>query len=175
MDKWNKKTGMCEPDEILPVMNAEISDADVILAYYSDRFQACEGSQMRDFLQDVSRLLEIRAFNGEKELWLHRSQLGRPFVWRIASEEGCVAERDYIETIQALDIDETYAAYRNGETDEFGCLKMRSTVKGYYALPIRKTDAFVKLIEYVRYDEDGIAGIADYRVAGFAPSGKERS
>lgn len=173
MDKWIKQAGVCKPEELPAVVSKEISASDTILAYFSDQFKSCKGDQLQSVLQNAARLLEIRAFNDNQELWIHRSQLGTGFVWRVANEIDCEAKRDYIETVQALDIDETYDAFKNGETDEYGSLRIRSTVKGYYVLPIQKTDAFVKLFEYVRYDDAGIAGVVDYRVAGFTPSKKE--
>ena len=175
MNPWIKenKNGECDENAVLNILKNALSEGCTVLAFFADRFQACRGDQASELLKEMASLLEVRAFDSKQELWFHRSTLGAPFAWRLADESGCVEGEDYFDTVQALDIDETYGAYKNGETDEYGCLKLRSTVKGCYALPIEKNDGCVKVINYIRYDENGIAGVADYRIAGFAPLRKE--
>ncbi len=172
MNSWVKKNGICDESAVSNVIGSVLSESGAVLAYFSGSFRSCRGDKVADLLKNTADLLEVRAFDSEQELWLHRSTLGTPFAWRLADEKGC-APGDFFRTTQALDIDAKYKPYQNGETDEYGCLKLRSTVMGCYVLPIERSDGCVQVVNYVRYDENGVAGVADYRIAGFAPLGKE--
>lgn len=168
MDVWIQKHGDCTEDSLASLLNEHMTGDYLVTAFFTDRFQGCRGDLLDSVLARAQELVELRVFNEDCELWLHRSCCGRPFSWRLAGETGCVPKRDCFRTVQALDIDETYAAYQRGDQDEHGALKLRSTVKGYYALPLGTGDGCVKIITYVRYNENGVAEAADYRLAGFA-------
>ena len=168
MDVWIQKHGACSEDALASLLEEYRTDDYLVTAFFAGGFQGCRGKHLDSLLAKARELVEARVFNENRELWLHRSRCGEPFFWRLAGEAGCDPKRDYFRTVQALDIDETYAAYQRGEADEYGSLKLRSTVKGYYALPLGRGDACVKVVNYVRYDENGVAEAADYRLAGFA-------
>ena len=168
MDVWIQKHGACSEDALASLLEEYRTGDYLVTAFFTDRFQGCRGNHLDSVFAKAQELVELRVFNENQELWLHRSCCGKPFVWRLAGESGCDPERDYFRTVQALDIDETYGAYQRGETDGYGSLKLRSTVQGYYALPLCRGDECVKIINYVRYDANGIAEAADYRLAGFA-------
>ena len=168
MDCWIQKHGVCPEDALASLLEEYRTGDYLAAAFFTGRFQGCRGNRLDSVLAEARDLVELRVFNESRELWLHRSCCGRPFFWRLAGESGCDPRRDHFRTVQALDIDETYDAYQRGETDEYGSLKLRSTVKGHYALPIDRGDACVKVVNYVRYDENGVAEAADYRLAGFA-------
>ena len=168
MDVWIQKHGDCAEDALASLLEEYKTGDYLVTAFFTDRFQGCRGSRLDSVFAGARDLLELRVFNENRELWLHRSRCGKPFFWRLAGEAGCDPKRDYFRALQALDVDETYAAFRRGETDEYGSLKLRSTVKGHYALPLCSGDACVKIVHYVRYDENGVAEAADYRLAGFA-------
>lgn len=168
MDCWIQKHGVCSEDALASLLEEYGTGDYLVTAFFTGRFQGGRGDHLDSVLARASELVELRIFNESRELWLHRSCCGRPFSWRLAGEDGCDSKRDYFRTVQALDIDETYAAYRCGEADEYGALKLRSTVKGHYALPLARGDECVKVVNYVRYDENGVAKAADYRLAGFA-------
>lgn len=168
MDLWIQKHCNCPEDALGSLLKEFMTEDYLVTAFFTDRFQAYRGDHLNSVLANAQELVELRVFNENCELWLHRSCSGSPFVWRLASEAGCDSNRDYFCTVQALDIDETYATYQCGETDEYGSMKLRSTVQGYYALPLCKGDECVKIINYVRYDANGVAEAADYRFAGFA-------
>ena len=168
MDVWIQKHGACPEDALASLLEEYMTEAYLVTAFFTDRFQGCRGNRLDSVLAKARGLVELRVFNESCELWLHRSCCGKPFFWRLAGEAGCDPKRDCFRTVQALDVDETYDAYRRGEADEYGSLKLRSTVKGYYALPLRGGDECVKVVNYVRYDENGVAEAADYRLAGFA-------
>lgn len=165
--KWAKDSGTCEESEICEKIRRFFPNSGIVLAFFSDRFRACRSDRAKDLLENGSSLLEVRVFNKENELWFHRSTLGAPFAWRLAGELGCDPKHDFFETKQALDFDMTYEPYKNGELDEYGCLKIRSTVMGYYALPIEKSDGCVRVVNYIRYDESGVANVVDYRIKSF--------
>lgn len=167
MDSWNQKHGNSSENTLGSLLEEFMTGDYLVTAFFTDRFQAHRGDHLNSVLASAQELVELRVFNENCELWLHRSCCGEPFVWRLASEAGCDSKHDYFRTVQALDIDETYAAYQLGETDEYGSLKLRSTVQGYYALPLCRGDECVKIINYVRYDANGVAEAADYRLAGF--------
>lgn len=169
MDSWIKNSDNCLENELGSLLEEYMTDDYLVIAFFTDRFQAHRGDHLNSVLASTQKLLELRVFNENCELWLHRSCCGKPFSWRLASEAGCDPQHDYFRTVQALDIDESYAAYQCGETDGYGSLKLRSTVQGYYVLPLCKGDECVKVINYVRYDDaTGVAEAADYRLAGFA-------
>ena len=151
-----------------------------VLAWFAGGFQAAHGDKMEQILKlpdfPVSTLMELRVFSGQQELWLHRSHLGTDFQWRLAGEKVIrekLLEKDdaffgnpenyYLETWQLLDrTDEPH-----GE-DNFGNPIILNTVGGHYPLPVSENDRYIKVIQYVVYDSDGAASIADYRLAGFA-------
>ena len=169
MDSWIQKYGDCAEDALASLLEEYRTGDYLAAAFFTGRFQGCRGNHLDSVLAKARELLELRVFNETCELWLHRSCCGKPFFWRLAGEAGCALTRDCFRTVQALDVDETYDAYRRGETDKYGSLKLRSTVKGYYALPLDRGDECVQIVNYVRYDENGVAEAADYRFAGFAP------
>ena len=168
MASWIQKHGDCPEGALSALLEEYMTGSYLAAAFFTGRFQGCRENCLHSVLDRVRELLELRIFNEDRELWLHRSRCEGPFSWRLAGEAGCRAGRDFFRTVQALDIDETYAAYRRSERDEFGALKLRSTVRGYYALPLDEGDECVKVVNYVRYDENGVAEAADYRLAGFA-------
>lgn len=168
MGCWIQKHGTCSEDALASLLEEYGMGDYLVTAFFTAWFQGCRGNHLNSVLTKARELLELRVFHENHELWLHRSHCGKPFSWRLAGEFGCDPERDYFRTLQALDIDETYPAYQRGETDEYGSLKLRSTVKGHYALPLGRGDECVKVVNYVRYDENGVAEAADYRLAGFA-------
>lgn len=168
MDVWIQKHGDCAEAALASLLEEYLAEEYLAAAFFTGGFQGCRGKRLHALLAKAQELLELRVFNENRELWIHRSCCGRPFFWRLAGESGCDPKRDFFRTVQALDLDETYAAYRRGETDEYGSLKLRSTVKGHYALPLAGGETCVKIVNYVRYDENGVAEAADYRLAGFA-------
>ena len=144
-----------------------------LLAFYADRFWAARGECIPPSLPDVENLLEVRVCRTDAELWMHRSRLGAAFAWRVADDAALwnhteqnadlFSPDDYrFETVQLLDI------ARRGGKDEYGCMEVRSTTGGRYALPVADGDDRVKIVNYISYNADGVAGIADFRVAGFA-------
>lgn len=173
---WILESGLCAETEAVEKINAflrqdggeTLSDA-IILAFYANRFWAARGDCFPASLPEPETLLEARICRPDAELWAHRSRLGAAFAWRIADDAALrTREAPYrFPTVQLLDI------ARRGKKNEYGCLELQSSTGGRYALPISDNDACVKIVNYVSYDENGIAGVVDFRVVGFAPLGKE--
>ena len=169
-----------------------------LLGYFVHRFCAADGSAIIDYLNAPENspklLLEMRIFNENRELWIHRSRIGEnvPFFWREASDtdspvkpQGILKrlfgmgrnddkrsiqrvisnpEKYRFETRQMLDING-----KPGAADKYGCLSILSTVGGHFALPIAPEDRYIRIINYIQYDtESGMGNVADYRFAGFS-------
>ena len=69
----------------------------------------------------------------------------------------------YVEYKQYLDIDSSFQS----DIDNYGCHTLRTTGGGYYALPVAEKQNMVCIKAYLQYDKNGLAHIADYRLAGF--------
>lgn len=166
---WIKDCGETTQDA-LPALLETVGTDDTVLAFFVHCFRATRGAFLREILvsEKVENLLELRAFNAERELWAHRTALAELFQWRVASEAGLTVA-DWFETRQTLDIDETYPPTGNQELNAFGALRLRTTGGGEYALPIAPGDGCAVLVNYVAYDETGCAFAADWRLRGFAP------
>lgn len=179
MDKiWIEDQGRASEADIPNIISQWIPDSAKGVAYYTDRFCASDEKNVEKLYKDTAQLLELRLFNDRTELRLYRSHMGEDFFWRLASEdtlkralekEGDPFLKDpkhrSIEYRQYLDMDLTYQA----PVDTMGCLPVRSTGGGYYALPVAEGERMVKIQAYLQYDKKGYARIADYRLAGFCP------
>lgn len=191
---WIRESGTCSASALPRLVRAFTQLRDRAVAFYVDRFQAANCGFVPALLDTPETLLEVRVFREEAEFWAHRTDLSADFAWRIADDQtlwekspetdfNALKECHIIITRQLLDISPEYAPYINGETDDFGCRKLRSSVGGHYALPLDDLDeserekyGYVRLVNYVSYSADGIAGVADFRLAGFEPlSGEEAS
>ena len=175
MDKvWIKDSGMADENAVQEIIQDSDMDAGTpFVAFYSDRIEC--GYLPDDFrIADEKHLLELRCFTDESELWLHRSRLAVPFAWRLAddrlipenqSSEGSLTEAAHcrIETFQLLNIDRKRSS---GVAD--GMAALVATGGGCYQLPMNEMYNAVRVMNYVSYDEIGMASVVDYRIAGFA-------
>ncbi len=146
---------------------------DYVLVYFTDAFLAGWADQMlAEAESNMGKLLELRVFNENRELWLHRSSLGAPFAWRLAAEEGIKPEEKdkyCFETRQLLDLGEGPDA--EPAFDDDGLRVLRTEAGRSFKLPITEKERYVRIMNYVSYDEDGVANTADYRLMGFAERG----
>lgn len=144
-------TEMGEGKETPPLDRFRGTD-DYVVAYFADKFLAGRASTLLETVErEQDRLLELRVFNASRELLLRRSALGAPFSWRIASEDALSPEakkKHCFETRQLLERGESTA--------------------GISALPVEGAERYVRLMNYVSYDADGVANAVDYRLMGFA-------
>ena len=186
MEVWVQNYGICTEDMVENIVKEFIDDSYTVLAYYADHFQGAKGIHLPELLLGVDKLLEMRIFSLDRELWIHRSLLNSPFGWRIADDDTLQTkvqelEEEYLRkpemhkysSVQILDIDRSYNRYKDGETDQFGSIFVQSTVKGHYSLPISLDDNYIRLNHYVRYDENGVANVVDYRLVEFTPFREE--
>ena len=60
------------------------------VAFYTDTYQAAAGAGVARLVEGgrAAKLLELRVFLPERELWIHRTSLGQDFIWRIAEDPG---------------------------------------------------------------------------------------
>ncbi len=153
--KWIVEGGQVE-EEALAARLRPFAGCSCI-AFYVDG-PVAGGVLTLDAPPDAARLLELRAFDGTRELWLHRSALKVPFHFRVACDEG-LDEADWFDEQQLLD--------DNGEAGPF-----RASGGGVYSLPVEKREGqpalAVVLRHYIRYSEEtGRAELCDFRILGF--------
>ena len=189
---WIRDNGICAEADLPGLVQSFRQQDDRAVAFYTDCFQGADSGHVTallepsDWMRDPMRnLLELRVFRKDAEFWAHRTGVGLPFSWRIAddsviaeksgeTDEKEAMERYTFKTKHILDISPEYQPYKDGETDEFGCRKLRSSIGGKYALPLgdigdKQSYGFAVLVNYVSYDDNGIAGVADVRLSGFEP------
>ncbi len=168
---WITENGVTE-DAVTLVKRVAVAE-DRIVAYYVDGFQSGRADRLDAILDRQDRLLELRMFSKTRELWLHRSRLGVGFFWRIASEEQFPDPAKYcFETRQLLDLGESPDEM---PTFENGLRVLHSSGGSRFLLPVSGEERFVRIMNYVAYDEDGVANAADYRLIGFAKEGKSNA
>lgn len=178
----NHKTDSCDTESWIKDRNTDmgtVAEDDLILlpvtrieqgsyvAFYTDRLKS--GKWAQEFipqLDDLPHLLEIRIFNEKKELKIIRSQIGETFIWRLAQEEHLSEhireEISFVES-QFLDIDDQKEKEFDGINTYF-----YATGGGRYPLPVDSSDIRkVKLINYIRYSENGNMQICDFRLVKF--------
>lgn len=155
MHKWIKESGNLKLDELKNKLNA-YSNVQYI-AMFTDRFEADNGIPNID-----DKLLELRLFNEVNELHAFRSNIGNDFFYRVSDDTG-LDEMDFIVNYQKLDIN-------NNEKKGYNLM---TTVGGRYSLPVDEEN-YAKVIDYIEYDSDGMAMVADYRIAGFVKRQEEQ-
>ncbi len=133
-----------------------------VLRAYTDQYLGC---RFEGAIELPDHLLEIRVFDADSELLARRTALGEAFSWRIADdgviadnlkeEEGFFACPDHyrMEIFQKLDRDEKAKA-------------LTTTGGRQYTLPVQGENT-IRLVQYLAYDENGLAHAADFRMAGF--------
>ena len=162
---WVKDSGICKPEEVLSRVNECLREDENMggaVAFFTDHFDAAFPEGIETLLADPSHLLEARVYGKNRELWIHRGCIGDDFAWRLAADDGVPADARRVET-QWLDIDDS----RGISFREDHVAKLCTTGGGHYVLPVKKDQKAVKLAVYYRYDKDGCAHAADYRMIGF--------
>lgn len=109
---------------------------------------------------DPSRVLDMRIFDRDQEWHLFRDRPGVPFHVRHADDRPGLAEEDFFDEDQYLDIDTDKSA-EHFQKDR----RVRATGGGWYRLPYGEMeDARIKVRSYVSYDDFGQAFIRDFRL-----------
>lgn len=171
---WIKAHGCCGEAELAQTVAAQAPAGGTAIALYTDRFAA--GESLAGLCP--TKLLELRVFTPQAELWLHRTTLGRDFYWRVADDTALAANLPAGETVEEYCYDETQLLDINTERsfaqrNEAGNPVLLTTVGGTYALPIAQRDTAVQVRNYLRYDSvSGTAAVADSRYCSFGKEGK---
>lgn len=156
MHKWVRESGSIKLDELKNKLNA-YSNVQYI-AMFTDRFEADNGIPNVD-----DTLLELRLFNETFELHVFRSDIGSDFFYRVSDDTG-LDDIDFIVNYQKLDINDDIRKNNN---------ILMTTVGGKYNLPVND-EKYVKVIDYIEFDSDGMAMVTDYRIAGFVKKQEEQ-
>lgn len=162
---WVKDGGTIPESQAAELIRAYSSAGRVCLAFFSDHFESVQPEQVQERLTDCTNLLQLRIFDRQSELWMHRSTLGEshPFHWRIADDTVLSSrvqnlEDDFLQNAEHHMIREIQYLEETGRDRAAECL------------PLQSGETAVQVIVYVRYDERGIAIPADYRLSGFTAS-----
>ena len=107
---------------------------------------------------DLATVLEVRAFDKNSEFAAVRSSLAADFKWRKSSQYAADSETKQFTRSHYLDIDSTVS---------LGGGMVQATGGGRYHLP-EEAAKTIRVEYYYRFDEEGIARIIDWRLAGFA-------
>jgi hypothetical protein len=152
----------------------------ICLSYYTDEFKAKVVGNMAEqpLIKDMDKLLEIRIFNADREFLARRSNVGGSFSWRLADDAKLNSDKKYAkpfyDSYQDLDINDE----KLKEDVQTGTVDIYTTVGGRYSLPSdilyaeRSGDRRVRankimLRNYLKYDDIGMAIVADTRMCGF--------
>lgn len=159
---WILKSGQCDLADAKKLL-FELSQQDCFfIAMYTNRFEAGRLEELKiDCICD-NLLLELRAFNKDKELLITRGCIGEEFSWRIAADNELEKE-EYYDVEHFIDIN----TEKSTEYAEDGNLIIMSTVGGKYSLPIKKGTSKVKIRNYIDYDSNGMARAIDSRICCF--------
>jgi len=160
--KWIQKEGSCDAAMLNQVISEELAAYDYVMLLYIDAFECIKREDLRQV--DVKRLLEMRAFSEAKEFYAYRGGIGEGFEWRIAISDGLAEHEDYLIQYHFIDINEKKI---DGHCTSDGNPIFYTTVGGQYSLPIDVDKKRVRIMEYITYDDNGMARIADARICGF--------
>lgn len=163
---WVKEKGLTGEMELFRELRDKIAEDSLFLACGTNFFKA--GHAIEEELREINtgKLLELRVFSNNQEIYYSRSSIGEDFQWRVASEKG-VPKNHYIAQYQTIDINRRRTEAAGNPTDGYGNRILFTTVGGKYVLPISADSDTSEIICYLIYDKNGIAKIVDYRMKGF--------
>lgn len=122
-----------------------------ILAIWTDK------ADFVDKVTDIDKLLEVRVFDANEEFRAYRSVVGNEFKCRELNDNISFADGAFDEA-HYLDIDTTCNSQAG--------LK-HTTGGGIFHLPDDVTLTMIKVRNYYKFDEDGVARKCDWRLVGF--------
>ncbi len=155
----------------LVTMGAENPDR-AVLATFTDevRWQSIDDFVAYLTEERLSHLLELRAYDASSELHALRGRMGADFAVRMIWDEPSDGtppvddEQGFCrDEWQFLDVDES-SNHTHGT-------HYKATASGEYDLPVADARR-IHVRNYYRYDDEGIAAFADFRIVGLCKEGK---
>jgi len=170
MADWIKENNSGSVDESVILTEAKAKILDGTYKYVAFTNKKISGGEyingsFTPEITDVSRLLELRVFNLEREFKAVRTQIGKAFKWRIAEEAG-VDDEFYLFETQLLDIDRDKM-----KGQDFGG-EFISMGGGKYSIPAEPDCDSVELVNYIKFDDYGNMQFVDFRIKRFFNSQK---
>ena len=184
---WIKEKGSVQEAALTSLIKKYCGDSQkYCCAFYTDHFQSTglsgqDDERISKLMADTGRLLELRIFDLESELYLFRTTTGHDFTYRIADDSTLKSnlavqatpflqkyESHRMEQVQLIDMDSGYKPGAEGQFDPYGARQLRTTGGGTYSLSLNGNEDAMIVISYISYDENGSATISDIRWAGYA-------
>lgn len=129
------------------------------LVYYADR--EITGGTLPEEIADPEQVLEIRAFDDDREIWFHRDSLDKDFYFR-SVDDSSLEPTGYFDETQMLDIASDKPIVNNGKATFI------AMGGGRYTLPVGEKVNAVVVRNYLRYNEQtGRAEACDFRILKF--------
>jgi hypothetical protein len=158
----------------------------ICLSYYTDEFKAqrVRNTAEQALIKDIDKLLEIRIFNADREFLARRSNVGGGFSWRLTDDKSlddkANGTKPFYDSYQDLDINDD----KLEEDGQTGQVDLYTTVGGKYSLPsdilydeksvnCKARATKIKLRNYLKYDNIGMATVVDTRMCGFVEKQEE--
>ncbi|HAH18369.1 MAG TPA: hypothetical protein DCL29_05105 [Eubacterium sp.] len=154
-------------EEFLKIMKNQNIDNGFVLAFYTNEkisIESYEKFENRFDDDKINHLLELRFYNKSKELKIWRNSIIEEFTFRVLDEND---ERDSFIEKQFLDIDNKKTTKSNDFT------KLTSTGGGQYTIDssVDCNNGVLNIINYIKYTQEGLAKIVDYRILGIEGGG----
>lgn len=153
-------------------INARLEKYNNIFAIWTDRADFTTAP-----VPDTDRLLEVRAFSADGEFHAIRSVIGKNFSCREISGDNDSTDEYSIRRIDGVDgYDGSYdeVQYLDIDTTKSGEKEKRTIGGGKYTLPdgVDAKANRIRVRYYYKFDVEGIARKADWRLVGFAKEGE---
>lgn len=161
--------GSISENELAGVL--EKIEARYMLLMYSAGMVKCVSAGA---IEDVGHLLEARLFSETAELKIMRPTIDRDFSWRIIDDDKFKELCDnstFDKKFENCVLDEKHYLDINSKVTDKSSTTYISTGGGRYILPESGLER-VLIRDYIYYDDNGIANIADFRIVKFLKEGE---
>ena len=146
-------------------------NADYMLLMYTGGMVKCVPAAE---ISDIPHLLEARLFSKTAELKIMRSTIDRDFSWRIIDDKAFRAVCDgssFDRTYENCVLDEVHYLDIDAKKTAADSTVYTATGGGKYILPEGGLQR-VAIRDYICFDDNGIANIADFVIVGFLKDGE---
>lgn len=126
-------------------------------------------------IEDIEHLLEARLFSESAELKIMRPTIGCDFSWRIIDDNEFRKFCDnsaFDKTFENCTLDEKHYLDINSDLTDKNSSVYTATGGGRYVLPESGLEK-VLIRDYIFFDDNGIANIADFRIVKFLKAGEK--